>query len=124
VENLHEFYGIHILGELYGVSYRKLNSIDFLEKIVTEGIFKANATCHGIQVKKFYPSGVSLLALLSESHVSVHTYPDQRSVFIDAFTCGRNCDPRRLIDVIVCGLKPEKAFIKEIVRGEKTAENR
>ena len=55
-----------------------------------------------IQLNLLYPSGVTILLLLAESHVSLHTYPEQGRAFFDAFTCGVRCEPinifRRFID--------------------------
>ncbi len=117
-EEQYKFTGTHILGDLYGISNDKLESIDFLEKIVSDGIMKANASCHGIQVKKFNTGGITLIALLSESHVSIHTYPEYNSTFIDAFTCGEHCNPQLIIDTIVEGLKPQKVVINKVRRGK------
>ncbi|WP_051355841.1 adenosylmethionine decarboxylase [Acetobacterium malicum] len=111
------FTGTHVFGELYGVSYENLDSIDQLEEILTRGIEESKAKCLGIMTKKFKPNGVTLLALLSESHVSVHTYPEHNALFIDAFTCGTLCDPRVIINTFIQKLHPEKNVISETQRG-------
>ena len=68
--------------------------------------------------KQFLPSGFSAVLLLSESHTSVHTYPEKNALFADAFTCGTNCDPKIIIDELVNGLEVENCKTKIIHRGE------
>lgn len=114
----HPFIGTHILGEFYGVSFEKLNNIDFLEAVVSESITKSGVVCNGIVVKKFVPNGVTLLALLSESHISLHTYPEYDALFMDVFTCGSKCDPKAIIDVFKKYFNPTKESVKEILRGD------
>lgn len=115
---MHEFTGKHIFGELYGVSFEKLNSLDFMEALLTKGIKEANATICGTIIKKFMPQGLSILVLLSESHVSIHTYPEKNSIFFDIFTCGSNCQPDKFVEKIVQELNPVKKNISLIKRGK------
>ena len=116
----YDFTGVHVFGELYGLSEDDLNSIDQLEEIMTTGIEESKAKCLGIMSKKFKPKGVTLLALLSESHVSVHTYPEHHALFIDAFTCGTVCDPKVIIDTFITALNPTEKVISETQRGLPT----
>jgi S-adenosylmethionine decarboxylase len=46
--------------------------------------------------KAFEPSGVTILLLLAESHVSLHTYPEEGRAFFDAFTCGVDYEPSNI----------------------------
>lgn len=118
---MHEFTGRHILGELYGVSFEKVNNLDFMENLLRRGAEAANATICGTIVKKFKPQGLSILILLSESHVSVHTYPEKESIFFDIFTCGIKCKPYKFVEVIENELKPSEKNIKVVERGNKNA---
>lgn len=112
------FAGIHVIGELYGIDGDCLNNIDLLEKTVSYGISASKVTCEGVLIKKFIPNGVTLLALLAESHISIHTYPENEALFFDAFTCGKNVDPQLILDSIVEHLHPKRQNIKKIHRGE------
>ena len=116
-EEIHEFYGVHVFGEMYGLTFSDLNDLKKLEKILREGIKKSGATLCSVQSKRFTPSGVTLLGLLSESHASLHTYPDFGSLFFDAFTCGSTCDPRKIADEFIRLLKPKSHSLKVIKRG-------
>ncbi|WP_185750821.1 adenosylmethionine decarboxylase [Clostridium sp. KNHs214] len=115
----HRFLGRHILGELYGIDYEILDNLSILEKALSLGIKRSEARCEGMLVKKFNPSGVTIVALLSESHASIHTYPECNALFIDAFTCGNTCDPQAIIDVVVEIVKPQKIAVKEMKRGNE-----
>ncbi len=77
------------------------------------------ADCSGAHVlnvskKEFRPYGVTVLVLLSESHLSIHTYPEQNFAAIDCYTCGTTVEPQIAIDYIVNILKPERMHIKKI----------
>lgn len=55
--------------------------------------------------------------LLSESHLSIHTYPEKNFAAIDCYTCGTTVEPQMAIDYIVNILKPEQIQIKKLIRG-------
>lgn len=114
----HIFQGVHILGEMYGIASELLNDAELLEEALKAGIEASGATICGSQIKKFEPNGVTILALLSESHASIHTYPDKGSLFFDAFTCGSRCQPKLIADALISYLKPKSHELKSIVRGD------
>lgn len=115
----HAFNGIHILGEMYGISHHALNDAEMLEDALKEGIIASGATLCGIQTKSFEPNGVTILALLSESHASIHTYPEEGALFFDAFTCGEQCNPAKIADALKAALKPTHTDLQRVDRGEK-----
>jgi S-adenosylmethionine decarboxylase len=86
-------YGRHVLVDISGATSEMLNDLDALEQslrqaAVTEGVIVLGAIKHA-----FSPTGVTILLLLAESHVSLHTYPEQGKAFFDAFTCGTHFEP-------------------------------
>ena len=85
---------------------------------MTRGIQEANVTCEGMLVKKFVPNGVTIVVFLAEPHVSIHTYPEYQSLFIDAFTCGLLCNPNKIVDTFINELNPTKKVIKYVHRGQ------
>ncbi len=117
INKQHGFYGIHVMGELYGISYEKLDNLDIIVDCLTLGIELSKAKCEGMIVKKFKPKGISVVALLSESHVSIHTYPEYNSLFLDAFTCGNTCNPELIAEILKKELKATSAKIDTLVRG-------
>jgi S-adenosylmethionine decarboxylase proenzyme len=113
----YNFCGVHVLGEIYDVNRDKLNNLNFLVDALSHGIEKSKATCIGTLIKKFEPQGISVVMLLSESHVSIHTYPEHHSLFIDAFTCGEKCNPEIIIQTLKTELDSNFAKINVIKRG-------
>lgn len=100
----YEFGGTHVICDITSVAAVALNDHDRLLDAVATGIAASGATVCGMQVKEFQPTGLTALWLLSESHVSIHTYPDDGALFLDAFTCGERCRPERIADALVGAL--------------------
>ena len=118
-QNAHEFIGVHVFGELYGVKTELLDDMELLRGALEKGIKDCGASLCDIQQKQFSPNGVTILALLSESHASIHTYPEEGALFFDAFTCGLTCKPERIADALVECLSPKDKNLQKIMRGPK-----
>jgi S-adenosylmethionine decarboxylase proenzyme len=65
--------------------------------------------------KKFEPQGVTILCLLSESHISIHTYPELGNCYVDIFTCGA-ANPKIGCDRIIEQLNPQSYDLKFVGR--------
>ena len=83
----------HFLLELYGCNYEKLNDESFLRCMINNAAKYANATVLNLISNKFEPQGVTAIALLAESHLSIHTWPEANYSAVDIFTCGQNMKP-------------------------------
>lgn len=116
----HAFEGLHVLGEFYEVCPKLLNDAWFLQEILEKAISKSGATLCSWQVKIFEPTGLTLVALLAESHVSVHTYPEYGALFFDAFTCGNTCDPQVIAQILMEALEVKRKTLRLVYRGSKT----
>lgn len=57
------------------------------------------------------------MVLLSESHLSIHTYPEKGFAALDCYTCGETVDPQLAIEHMLSVLKPETIHAKKLVRG-------
>ena len=66
----------HFLLELYKCDYEKLNDESFLRCTLKNAAKLANATVLNLISNKFEPQGVTAIALLAESHLSIHTWPE------------------------------------------------
>ena len=64
-----------------------------VKEALTQAAKSAGATLLGLITHKFEPQGVTGVALLSESHLSFHSWPEYGYASIDAFTCGDHTDP-------------------------------
>ena len=77
----------------------------------------AQATVLKVNTHKFLPHGVTGVVLLSESHITFHTWPEFKYLALDIFTCGKKCDPYKALDYFKKEIKPDKVQIMEIKRG-------
>lgn len=110
-------FGRHVAVDTWGVNFEMLNNADFLQAQMVEAAEACGATVMSVQSKQFEPQGATVLVLLSESHLSIHTYPERGFAAIDCYTCGETVDPQLAIDYLVSVLKPEKTYAKKLVRG-------
>ncbi|CAM3523204.1 adenosylmethionine decarboxylase [Hydrogenibacillus schlegelii] len=110
--------GRHIAVDVWGVSAERLNDVEWLREQLVEAAEKSGATVLGVQSKAFEPQGATVLVMLSESHISIHTYPEHGFAAIDCYTCGETVDPERAVEHLLDVLKPKKAFGKKLIRGE------
>ena len=83
----------HLLLELYKCDSEKINDESFLRCTINKAAKLANATVLNLISNKFEPQGVTAIALLSESHLSIHTWPESNYSAVDIFTCGHNMKP-------------------------------
>lgn len=110
-------FGRHVVVDAWGVDFEKLNNAEWLQSHMVEAADACGATVLSVQSKQFEPQGATVLVLLSESHLSIHTYPEKGFAAIDCYTCGETVDPQLAIDYMVSILKPERTHAKKIVRG-------
>ncbi|MCA1032023.1 adenosylmethionine decarboxylase [Bacillus timonensis] len=111
-------YGRHVLLDAWGVDFTRLNDVDALEEKMIEAAVLSGATVMNKQSEAFVPQGGTVLLLLSESHFSIHTYPEKNYASIDCYTCGKSVDPQVAIDSLLDYLKPEKTYGQKVTRGE------
>ena len=106
----------HLLLELYKCDYDKLNDESFLRCSLNRAAKFANATVLNLISNKFEPQGVTAIALLAESHISIHTWPESNYSAVDIFTCGRNMLPELASQYLIEALKAEEHSLRVIER--------
>ena len=111
------FAGRHVRGELYGVSPELLDDEIQLCDLLAQALTRAGATILSVSSHRFTPQGVTVLALLSESHAGIHTYPETSTCFLDIFTCGTRADPELALLLMSESLRPERMRSQTIERG-------
>jgi S-adenosylmethionine decarboxylase len=89
--------GVHLIVDVHGG--HGLDDIDLLEATLRRCVSAAQATLLHIHVHHFHPNGVSGVAVLAESHISIHTWPDLGYAALDIFMCGQ-ADPDACIPVL------------------------
>ncbi len=111
----------HLLLELYGCDYEKLNDESFLRCSLNRAAKFAKATVLNLISNKFEPQGVTAIALLAESHISIHTWPESKYSAVDIFTCGQNMKPELASKYLIDTLKAEEHFLRVIKRNPPSA---
>lgn len=112
-----QFAGRHVLAELGGIEPAVLDEPAFLRAALTSAVTEAGATVCEVISHRFAPHGVTVLAMLAESHASVHTYPELGAVFVDVFTCGDRADPEHAVRLLTKALGAGSVSLATVVRG-------
>lgn len=109
--------GTHIVSDMWHCQNLP-DDAKLLEKILVNAAHSANATILGVVSHDFEPQGATVMVLLAESHISLHSWPEYNYVAIDVFTCGKQMDPAAAVKHLEDFFKPQKAESKTIIRGE------
>ncbi|MEU4319511.1 adenosylmethionine decarboxylase [Nocardia fluminea] len=113
-----EFTGWHVLAEFGGVDTALCDDLERLESALRESLIAAGVTICEVVHKKFDPQGVTVLALLSESHASIHTYPESGDIFVDVFTCGSiGAGATKAVELLRDKLSPTTVRMQTVQRG-------
>ncbi len=110
-------FGRHVAVDTWGVDFDKLDNAEWLQAHMVEAAEASGATVLSVQGKQFEPQGATVLVLLSESHLSIHTYPEKGFAAVDCYTCGETVDPQVAIDYLVSVLEPTTVHAKKLIRG-------
>jgi len=109
------FAGAHLIVDLHGA--RRLNELEHIETTLRRCVEVAGATLLHIHLHPFEPNGgVSGVAVLAESHISIHSWPEAGYAALDIFMCG-NAKPQRCIEVLLEAFAPARIGVEEILRG-------
>lgn len=109
------FAGRHLLIDLWGATH--LTSEADIRRILEDAVQACHATLLSIDLHTFSPTnGISGVAVLGESHMSIHTWPEHAYAAIDVFMCG-SLDPRKAIPVLKAGFCPKQIQVMEVKRG-------
>ena len=110
-----EFAGMHLILDLWGAS--KLDDLQHMEQAMRKAVEVAGATLLHIHLHHFTPNGgISGVAVLAESHISVHTWPERDFAAFDIFMCG-DAEPEKAIPVLQTFFKPTSVNVSEHLRG-------
>ncbi|MBW5445359.1 adenosylmethionine decarboxylase [Cohnella sp. CFH 77786] len=110
-------YGRHIITDFWGVEFSVLNDLELLKQHMIEAAEHSGAKVLSVSSEKFDPFGCTILLLLSESHMSIHTYPEKKFAAIDCFTCGYDKIPQLAIEYLKLKLKPKELSAIRLIRG-------
>jgi S-adenosylmethionine decarboxylase len=102
--------------ELYQCDQVKLNDEAFIRTTITSSAKIAGATLINLVTHSFKPQGVTGLALLAESHISIHTWPEIGYAAIDVFTCGDHTMPEKACKLLFKDFLAKHFSFKNIER--------
>ncbi len=108
--------GVHLIVDLCGAE--RLDDIDHIEATLRRCVAAARATLLHIHLHHFQPSGVSGVAVLAESHISIHTWPEAGYAALDVFMCG-SADPDACIPVLREAFSAKEVVVDELLRGKQ-----
>lgn len=89
-----------------------------IQKAFRDCVDVCGATLLHIHTHKFSPQGVSGVAVLAESHISVHTWPEIGYGAFDVFMCG-DAEPWKAVDVLKQAFNTDMVEVRELLRGEE-----
>ncbi len=110
--------GRHLILEYWDAV--NLNSPELVERALTEAALAGGATLLSVRTHQFAPQGVSGVAIIAESHISIHTWPEYDYAAVDIFTCGDRVDPHKINEVLAKYFRPKRQNVTEILRGLQT----
>ena len=113
--------GKHLLLELYRCDFDKINDESFLRCTLNRAAKLANATVLNLISNKFEPHGVTAIALLAESHISIHSWPESNYSAVDIFTCGQNMMPELASQYLIESLIAKEHSLRVIERNPPEA---
>ncbi|QAS54701.1 S-adenosylmethionine decarboxylase proenzyme [Halobacillus litoralis] len=109
--------GRHVIAELWDCNESKLNDMSYIEQVFVDAALKAGAEVREVAFHKFAPHGVSGVVIISESHLTIHSFPEHGYASIDVYTCGDRIDPNVAAQYIVDALEAGKNETVEVPRG-------
>jgi S-adenosylmethionine decarboxylase len=110
-----EFAGTHLIIDLWGAT--GLDDLELMESTLRRAVDAARATLLHIHLHHFTPNGgISGVAVLAESHISVHTWPERSYAAFDIFMCG-DAEPGAAVPVLEAAFRPARSKLTELLRG-------
>lgn len=114
----HELTGSLVYGEVRGVEDPdRLEDGAAVVLAIRAGCAQGRATICREWVYHFVPQGMTVVAVLAESHVVVSTYPERAAYALDIYTCGRTADPMAIASGIITSLGGGQPQLRQVTRG-------
>ncbi len=118
-----QFKGQHFLASYCDCDHEALINLKALEQAMLASAEKSGATILKSASWEFLPeNGFTMVILLSESHASIHTYPEFNACFVDLFTCGEKCSSEYFDQALRSYLKPQSVTSRTLIRTKEIAD--
>ena len=108
--------GRHLILEMWGC--KNLDSVEVAEQALREMVDALDVHLLDMKAYPFSPQGVTAMAIVSESHLVIHTWPEYGYAAVDVFTCGARRDPDAALPVLHRHFAPERIQAMEMTRGQ------
>lgn len=112
----HQFEGNHFFASYLQCSQQALNDPLGVLAAMDEAVGNSGAIILNRKFHVFEPNAITIVYLLSESHASIHTYPEHGACFVDLFTCGSHCSAEEFDKILRAYLQPGEVSTKQFVR--------
>ncbi len=112
---MHGGVGQQMICEFWGAT--NLDSVDVTERALREAVRVSGATLVEVFVHRFSPFGISGIAVIAESHLAVHTWPEMGYCAADFFTCGDTVDMDAIVRTLKAAYEAEIADVRLLPRG-------
>ncbi len=112
----------HLVFTLKGCQYHLLDDEAYIRTTLVNAAVMAQATLLGITSHKFDPQGVTAVALLAESHISIHTWPEKLMAVCDVFTCGDRTMPESAMHYMYENFCAQDITAGKILRDDEVIE--
>ncbi len=114
--------GKHLYANLYDVDRRLLEDEEMLRELILDAVKAAHSTL--IEIKSWKvggrKGGVSVIALVDESHIALHTWVEYSYATLDIYTCGAHTDPWAAFNLVIKTLKPRRYKVGYADRSQTT----
>ncbi|HLC36886.1 MAG TPA: adenosylmethionine decarboxylase [archaeon] len=108
--------GTHVVAEFYGLKKEKISIVEQVKPLMLEAVKLADLNKLSETFHQFSPFGVTGVVLLSESHLSIHTWPEYNFAAIDVFTCGKEGNADHALKVLIELFQPTHIKKKKLRR--------
>jgi S-adenosylmethionine decarboxylase len=109
--------GVHFLLDVSGAPFATLDDPILVETLLVDAVKTMGAKVLGIHIHRLSPQGVSGVVVISESHLTIHTWPERGEAAVDLFTCGNAARARTAVDALARALGAKRSTVEERIRG-------
>ena len=109
--------GTHLLLDLAGAPFATLDDPDVVRAALVETVSAMGAQVLGVHLHRLSPQGISGVVVISESHLTIHTWPERGEAAVDLFTCGDSTRARGAVAELVARLGATVSTHREVSRG-------
>ena len=106
----------HILFTLKGCPFEPLDDEQNIKMLLYNATKESKSTLLNLATHKFDPQGVTGVAMLAESHISIHTWPEKGMAVGDVFTCGETAEPEKAVEYMKEQLKATDIISEQFER--------